>query len=120
MLGNLDRNTKVVNTNFNERINNLENLLNMWSCRHLSLRGKVTVIHNLVISQLLCTSSAFVVSKWVVEKVQMILNKFLWHAKKPKIKQAIIIGKLEDGGLKMPDFESKLKINENVMDSKVI
>ena len=39
----------------------------------------------------------------------MILNKFLWNAKKPKIKYVTVIGKWEDGGLKMPDFESKVK-----------
>ena len=45
----------------------------------------------------------------MVEKVQTILNKFLLHAKKPKIKHVTVIGKLKDGGLKMSDFESKVK-----------
>ena len=64
--------TEVIDTNFNERINKLENLLNMWFCRHPSLRGDITVIHSLVISQLLYTSSVLFVPKLVVEKVQMI------------------------------------------------
>ena len=79
----------------------------MWSCRHPSLRGKVTVIHILVISQLEYTSAVLFVPKWVVEKVQKMLHKFLCNAKKPKIKD--VTGKLEDRGLKIPDFESQVK-----------
>ena len=71
--------TELVNTHVNERINKVENLVNMWS-----LRWKVTVVHSLAISQLLYTRSVLFVPKWVVEKVKTILNKFLWTAKKPK------------------------------------
>ena len=100
---------EVVNKNANERIYKLENVFKMWCCRHLSLRGTETVIHSLAISQLYKTSSVLFVPKWVIEKVQTILNKFLWNAKKPKIKHVTVIGKLEEEGLQMPHFESKVK-----------
>jgi hypothetical protein len=39
--------------NFHQRINNLKNTLNIWKQRHLSIKGKITIINNLVLSPLI-------------------------------------------------------------------
>ena len=39
--------------NFKPKIQKMQNLLNSWKCRHLSLKGKITVINSLALSQLI-------------------------------------------------------------------
>ena len=99
---------EVIKVNFAERIQKLENLLKMWLCRNLSLKGKITVIQSLAIPQLLYTCSALYVPEDTITKVHNILINFLWNNKKAKIKYSTVIGKLEEGGLKMPDFKAKV------------
>jgi len=100
---------QVIESNFMEKIKKVENLLQMWSGRPLTLKGKITVIQNLVMPQLLYSCSVLFVPKWVMDKIHSMINNFLWNGKKPKIKHSTTIGKIEYGGLKLPDFESKLK-----------
>ena len=99
----------MIEKNFNDKIQKLEVLLNAWSRRYLSLKGKITIIQTLGLTQLLYVSAVLHVPEWVVSRVNNMLVDSLRDNKKPKIKVKTVIGKIEDGGLKMPHFSSKVK-----------
>lgn len=99
---------ELLDINFNERITKLKTLLNMWKQRKLTLKGKVTVINSLALSQIQYAMSVLYVPPNVISEVNQLIFAFLWP-KKTHVKRSTVIGKLEDGGLKMPDFEYKVK-----------
>ena len=95
--------------NYKHRVSNLRNLLNSWKCRKLSLKGKVTVINNLALSPLLYVCSIIHTPERVFTEVKTEVLNFLWNGKTPKIAYDVIIQPIENGGLKLIDFESKVK-----------
>ena len=95
--------------NFKKRLKNLQNLLNSWKSRHLSLKGKVTVINTLALQSLIYLASVIHVPEIVIQEVKNILLDFLWDGKKAKIAYDVIIQNITDGGLKMVDFGEKVK-----------
>ena len=95
--------------NYEPRIISLKNILHVWKQRHLSLKGKITVINSLAIAPLVYIASVTAVPKRVIKEVNSIIFEFLWNSKQPKVANNVMIQKIEDGGLKMMDFESKLK-----------
>ena len=95
--------------NYKKRIKSLNSLLQMWSQRRLSLKGKVTVINNLALPSLLYVVSVTHVPDRVVKEVNNILDNFMWNGGRPKIAKNVMIRKIEDGGLKLIDLESKIK-----------
>ena len=100
--------------NFQLKIKNLRNLLNSWKGRHLSLKGKVTVINNLALSPLVYLASNIYVPHKVFSEVKSIILNFLWDGGSSKIAYEVIIQEIKDGGLGLIDFEEKekaLKIN---------
>ena len=44
-----------------------------------------------------------------IKKLETLFYKFLWNKKPDKIKREIIVQKLEDGGLNMPDVNQFIK-----------
>ena len=95
--------------NFRKRIFNMGNLLRSWKCRKLSLKGKVTVINSLAISPLLYLASCIHVPDRVTKEVKAIIVDFLWDGKPTKLAYNVMIQQIEKGGLKLVDFESKVK-----------
>ena len=95
--------------NFEKRIKNLTNLLNTWKARHLSLKGKVTVINNLALPPLIYLASCIHVPERVISEVKQLCVSFIWDKKPPKIAYDVLIQKIEEGGLKLFDFTSKIK-----------
>jgi hypothetical protein len=91
------------------RIKNLEDLVRLWKWRDLSLKGKISVINNLAISSLIYICSVTSVPKRVVKEVNTLLFDFLWNGGSHKIASTVITQNIQDGGLKMVDFESKVK-----------
>ncbi len=95
--------------NFKSRINNMKSLLSSWKCRKLSLKGKITVINTLALSPLLYVSSTLHVPKRVFKEVKHIITDFLWDGKPAKIAYNTLIQDIKKGGLKLVDFEMKVK-----------
>ena len=87
----------------------MKNLLSSWKCRYLSLNGKVTMINSRAISPLLYLASVIHVPCRVIKDVKQIVTDFIWNGKPPKIAYNVMIQKIENGGLKLVDFESKVK-----------
>ena len=92
--------------NFNEKLKKLKNLLNMWSQRGLSLKGKIAVIRSIALPQMLYVASILYIPEWVIESVDELFFNFLWSNKKAHVKKEVIVKEIKSGGLKMPLFEA--------------
>ena len=95
--------------NFKKRLKNMKNLLSTWKCRSLSIKGKITVINTLAISPLLYLANVIYVPPQVIAEVKDIIVDFLWDGKPPKIAYYVLIQSIKKGGVKLIDFESKVK-----------
>jgi exonuclease III len=95
--------------NFKKRILNMKHLLTTWKCRKLSLKGKVTVVNTLALSPLLYLASVIYVPNVVFKEVKDLIVNFMWDGGSSKIAYDILIQQIEDGGLKLVDFEDKVK-----------
>ena len=87
----------------------MQQLLNSWKCRHLSLKGKITVINSLALSQLIYLCSIIHVPETVYLEVKKIIVNFIWDGKPPKIAYNTLIQDIENGGLKLIDLKTKVK-----------
>ena len=94
--------------NYNEKLKKLENVLNIWRTRKLTLKGKITVLQSLALAQIYFTASILYVPPQVIADVTKLTYNFLWPNKE-HVKRTTIIQDLEFGGLKMPDFFNKVK-----------
>ena len=104
----------IVELNFTQAIQSLEKLLRVWSKRHLTPLGKVTVIKTLALSKL---THLFLTipspGKDIFKKIEVLFYKFIWNGKPDKVKRSVLTKKLCEGGLNMIDvnnFDRALKI----------
>ena len=79
----------------------MENLLKGWKCRHLSLKGKITVINTLALSPLLHIANTVHVPQRVFSEVRKVISEFLWDGKPAKIFYDTLTQPIESGGLKL-------------------
>ena len=99
--------------NFGAKVRELEQTLNTWKRRKLTLYGKINIVKTLGLSKLIYNASVLNVPKQYVEQINKITFNFIWDGKRAKIKRSTIIGERTKGGLKMCDFaimEKALKI----------
>ena len=95
-----------ISLNFDEKIKKIEILLNVWSMRALSLKGKVTILKSLIISQMTFLFSVLFVPEYILQKLDRLIFSFLWDGKTPKVKRETMINNINEGGLGMPDVYS--------------
>ena len=102
---NIDEMSKV---NLDDRYDRFKHIINIWSQRDLSLKGKIAILKSLAIPQLIYATGVLYVPDAFVDKVDKAISHFLWKGKPPKIKQTTIIADIKNGGLKMPHLRSML------------
>ena len=90
--------------NFEQKLNSMKSLLNLWYPRNLTLYGRITILKSLAISKLVYNTSVLTFPSKFITMVNQAITQFVWN-KKAKIKQKTMIGPKEQGGLNMPDFE---------------
>ena len=91
------------------KVKAMKSLLNVWSQRGFSLKGKITVINSLVIPKILYVASVIPIPAQIIYNIEKMLANFIWSGRRPKIKNSTLIAALEDGGLKLVDLHSKIK-----------
>ena len=67
-----------ISLNFDEKIKKIEIVLNVWSMRALSLKGKVTILKSLIISQMTFLFSVLFVPEYILQKLDKLIFSFLW------------------------------------------
>ena len=103
---NFSLNTKALyELNFTPKLHQIEQTLNCWWCRSLSLLGKVTVIKSLLLPQLLYLFSVLCISipKIFFKKLNGLFFKFVWNGGNDRVKRNIFCNDYGDGGLRMID-----------------
>ena len=92
---------EMYNLNFRDKLPQLGQILNIWSGQSLSLKGKITIIKNLVISKIINTCSMMYVPINFIKEVDKLVFTFLWgQGKRPKVKKSVIVNDYSSGGLK--------------------
>jgi hypothetical protein len=95
--------------NYEPKIKKIKIMLSMWKQRRLSLKGKITVLNSLATSILVYPCTILETPDRVITETNNLFFDFLWDGGNNKIAKNIIIKKIENGGLKMIDIESKIK-----------
>ena len=103
---NIKENNKL---NFDKKIQKLQTKLDMWRSRDLTIFGRAMLIKTLGISQLIYSTSNLDAPKGIVEIVRTKSFKFLWKNKKDKIKRSGLYQDLDNGGIRVIDFDIMLK-----------
>ena len=86
--------------NFAKRFLALEQCLNIWSSRDLTLYGKINIIKSLALSKIIFIASTLNAHVPFLDQMNKLIWKFIWNHKPPKTKHFTMIGKIKDGGLK--------------------
>ena len=99
--------------NYEDKFHKVEDILNNWQNKRLTLPGKITIIKTLAASQLVYIMSSLRTCFKSLKEINDLLLKFLWDGKRDKIKRSEMIADSGDGGQKMLDimaFNKSLKI----------
>ncbi len=98
--------TSTIEHNFEGRINNLRTTLQIWKQRYLTIKGKITILNNLALAPLIYVSSVLDTPEKAIKEVDTIIQNFIWEGKTAKISKNTLV---ENGGLKLCDFQTKVK-----------
>ena len=79
---------------FSEKIEKMRNCLGCWSVRRLSLIGKITVLKNLIASQVIHLQA----NSQIIKQINDLFFDFLWNSKGDKIKRNVITQNYGNGG----------------------
>ena len=94
--------------NFHKMLNKIENILNCWSHRSLSTKGKITVINTLISTLLVHKFMSLPTPKdeFFAQYKRLIID-FIWNGKPSRIRYSKLIQNLPQGGLKLVDLAAK-------------
>ena len=92
---------EMISLNINERMDKIKNILNIWQTRHLSLKGKITVIKSLIMPHIIHLASVLYLDENLIKTIDSMLFNFLWSNRKHGISKNTLIQNIDTGGLKM-------------------
>ena len=90
--------------NFEQKLNSMKNILDLWKSRSLTLHGRIIILKSLALSKLVYNTSVLSFPLQFTSSIKSIISQFVWN-NQPKIKHNTMIGPKIKGGLDMPDFE---------------
>ena len=87
------------------KLKSIENTLNCWRARNLSLAGKICVIKTLLLPQLLYFFSVLCINipKSFFKQLNTLLFKFIWSGGNDRVKRQFMCNDISLGGLGMID-----------------
>ncbi len=95
--------------NFDEKLDKIRNILNMWKQRDLTMIGRIQIVKTFIISQFTYVCSAVHIPEEYVIELNRLIWKFIWKGKKDRLKRKTMIQAVNNGGLKAPDIRAILK-----------
>lgn len=93
--------------NWRPKLKKLENHLNLWKSRSLSLVGKSLIVNTLGISKLLYLATVLPVPKWVFTEVNNLIWPFLWRGRIETVSRQSCYQPFLKGGLGIINFKVK-------------
>lgn len=84
--------------NWDKLSKDIQNLLNSWKRRNLTMLGRVTILKTLALSKCNYILQNIPVTKEILTKLEILLFRFLWKDKNDKIKRKQMIQSYENGG----------------------
>ena len=102
------RTEDLIKLNYTKTLKKMENILQMWGKRYLTLYGKVTILNSFVISQLVYQMSVLPSpTPEMIAQINTMIFNFIWNNKPDKIKRKIMKQSKCFGGLSVPDVVNK-------------
>ena len=92
----------------------ITNTITLWKKFHLSFKGKVIVVKQLILSQLVYPAFVLPIPYWLQEQTQKQIDKFIWDDKIPTINKNIMKLPIKEGRKNTPilrNFISALTLN---------
>ncbi len=100
---------KSFNYSFKPKIATFKNLLQIWKQHTLTIKGKITIVNTLALSRLIYVSSLIDTPPEALKETNVIIQNFIWEGKTPKFAQNTLIKNIEQGGLKLCHYTTKVK-----------
>ena len=72
--------------------------INMWGCRGLTLAGRILIFKSLALSKVLYTCTMTNFTKDFIKQLEDLRKNFIWNGKRPKIKHSTLIADYVVGG----------------------
>ena len=94
--------------NIYKTVTDIQQVLNIWKMRNLTLEGKIIIFKTITISNIVFQLFITTVPKHVINKLEKIQKTFLWKNSTPKIKHEIIFNDYKTGGIKNDDIRNKI------------
>ena len=99
---------QVMKQNFQDRLNEVQKMINLGKLRGLSLFGKVKIIKSFLIPKLLYVSSIIETPPEIIKQMEKMIYKFLWKGP-DKVTKLSVINTLQNRGLNLTEFELHIK-----------
>ena len=94
--------------NWTSKIKNVEQILEKWNKRKLSLFGKLQIIKTFTISQFVLPVTLLVAPEGIIKQIETLLYRCLWGTR-DKVKRVNILQDVKHGGLNMVDVKNIFK-----------
>ena len=94
--------------NFDEIVTSIKQKLHIWRWRDLTIMGRIQIVKTFIIPIFLYRASMICSDQEFVKKVNKIIFDFIWKGK-DKVKRSVLVGDIEDGGLKAPHLMSMIE-----------
>ena len=97
---------KMRDYNVQGKVAKMKKILNVWLGKPLTILGKIRIAKTLLVSILTFPMLNLEIPIAMAEVIEDIIYKFIWGAKKAKIKRKVLKASIQDGGLKAPDIDN--------------
>ena len=116
---NLEENIK---KDFDEKIEQIKQILNIWKCRNLTFQGKVLICKSLCYSKLYYVMNNYSI-KILEEKIKVIeriIQNFIWNNKRCRLNKQVLYCNYDEGGKRMLSFKTMIIAQKLVWAKKCI
>ena len=96
-----------IQNNFLTTVKRIQQVLQIWTSRSLTLEGKIIIFKTLAISKIVYLGLIITMPNAIIVELEKIQKTFLWHNSQVKIKHQTLCNSFETGGLKNVDINVK-------------
>jgi hypothetical protein len=94
---------------WNKHTEKIENTLERWSHRHLTIKGRATLLRTFAVAHVTYLAALFPIPATVVQKLTRVMFSFLWETKNERISRETCFLSPNQGGLGIPDLGTASK-----------